>query len=628
MSTKLKPRILEYAQGKYRFLNPRFDQVLRYWESSGQTESALELAKELVAFQPDLQTRDKQNRRRADPEDLTTLMEPQPRFGEWEYQEILEKGVRPLVEREPYRGARILLDASATMIRLLFHQDELEEVGSKDNSTIWCRRVNESSRHYQVSRETLVLALTFACEKVYEKAPESVSLLDQALRNQRWDIFTRIRQHLYALHLNEQTKPWIREMIRAHEDYGKWQHHFEFQRMIRLACEKFGTDLLPEAERERIFEVIISGPSEQNYREFMGDQFTEELFENQKRRFHRKQLRPFAPVLFGQYADYFQKLQAQAAKPVAEDDYPPYKLEGARAGKERSPKTPDELTKLSDEDLLSFLNEWQNVHYNPEEWWVDINFRGLAQAFRSIFMEAILPDESRLHFWIDNRDRIERPIYVREMMSAIHERVKSRQFDRLDQWFELCEWVLSHPDQPREEGINRSEVSREQPDWESSRGTVGDFIEMCLEKDVNVPISARRQLDSLLGKLCIQYDRRLDDAEPVLLGIDDQLSEAINKTRSRALKSLVDFGYWVRRQLEDDGADTPEVFAILEKRIGSRCARQLTLPEYALLGQRYIHIWVLNKAWAAETQKRLFPARESTGMGGSLWKFPEIYQAL
>ena len=67
-----------------------------------------------------------------------------------------------------------------------------------------------------------------------------VEALDQALRNQRWDVFMRIRQHLYALYPNEQTKPWIRELILAHKDFGKWEYQFEFQRMIRLACENFG----------------------------------------------------------------------------------------------------------------------------------------------------------------------------------------------------------------------------------------------------------------------------------------------------------------------------------------------------------------------------------------------------
>lgn len=607
LSTRLKGKILEYIQGKYPFLNPRFDEVLRYWESRGQTQAALELAKALVAFQPDPQAKDKQARRKVDPEDLTTLLEPLPRFNEWEYQELLEKGLRPLSERKPYLTARILIDATATMIALTFHHDEFEVRGSQDYSNLWCKRVDETNRHYQDAKENLVLTLTFACEKVYERAPESIVALDQGLRNQRWDIFTRIRQHLYALHLTEQTKPWIRELILIHKDYAKWQHHFEFQRMIRLACENFGADLLTMAERERIYEAILSGPSEQDFREFVGDDFTEELFEKRRHRFHRVQLSPFASVLFGKYADYFQELQAQEEKPVTDDDYPPYRMEGARSGEERSPKPADELKKMSDEELLSFLNEWNNVHFNSEEWWVDINFRGLAQAFESVFKEVILPDESRLHFWTDNRDRIQRTIYVQAIVSVVHEQVKSKRFDKLDQWFELCEWVLSHPDQPTAEGSNRSDESKEHPAWESSRRAVGDFIEMCLEKDTNVPIAARERLAALLDKLCTQYDRRLDDNEPVLVGQKDQLTEAINKTRSRALKSLIDFGYWVRRQLEDDGADTPEVFAILEKRIGLECERPLTLPEYALLGLHYIRIWGLNKAWVAERKRVFFP---------------------
>ena len=581
----------------------------------------------VVAFQPDHQAEEKQARRRADPQDWTILtkitdfqeyekvrkkldqevLEPQAHFNEWEYQEILEKGVRPLSQREPYRVARILIDATATMIRLTFHQDELEEVGSKDYSTSWCKRVDETNRHYQDARENLVRTLTFACEKVYEKAPESVSALDQALRNQRWDIFTRIRQHLYALHLTEQTKPWIRELILTHKDYAKWQHHFEFQRMIRLACERFGADLLTRVERERIFKAILSGPSEQDFREFVGDQFTEESFEKRKHYFHRAQLSPFGPVLFDQYADYFQELKSEEEKPVTDDDYAPYRFEGVRSGEERSPKPVDELARMPDEELLSFLNDWKDVHFNREEWWVDTNFRGLAQAFKSIFKEVILTDEARLKFWTDNRDRIQRPIYVRAMVSVVHERVKSRQFESLDQWFELCEWVLSHPDQPKEEGVNRIDESKEHPDWESSRRAVGDFIEMCVEKDVNAPLSAREHLAALLSKLCTQYDRWLDDDEPVLLNRNDPLTEAINNTRSRALKDLINFGYWVRRQLGDDVADTPEVFAILEKRIGAGCERQLTLPEYALLGQRYIHIWVLNNEWAAERKRDFFP---------------------
>ncbi len=626
LSTRLKTRIIEYAQGKYPFLNACFGEVLRYWVNSGQIESALELTDVLITFQPDPNKIEKQKRRRAKPKDWTTSLDPRPRFDDWKYQEILDKGVRPLSEREPYQTAKILIDATATMIRLGFHQDKLDKGSDNDGSAIWCERVNEPRRDYQDSKVNLVNALTFACEKVYEQASESVATLDQELRKQRWNIFMRIRQHLYALHPNEQTKLWIREIILGHEDYGKWEHHFEFQRMIRLACENLGADLLTKAEKERIFEAILNGPSEQSFRDWTGDRFTEELFEGRKRYFHRMQLTPFAPVLFGNYADYFQELKTEEEKPVTDDDYAPYKSEGVKTGGQRSPKPADELAKMSDEEILSFLNEWENVHHDPDEWWVDINFEGISQAFQAVFNEVIIPDESRLRFWIENRNRIERPIYVRAIMSAIHDQVKLKQFDMLDRCFDLCEWVLSHPDRPKEEGVNRSDESREHSDWRSSRRAVGDFVEMCLKEDVNAPVTARERLASLLDKLCTQYDRRLDDGEPVLLNRDDLPTEAINNTRSRALESLVYFGDWVRRQSEDDQADTPEVFAILDKRLGSKCEHALKLPEYALLGLHYGRICGLDREWAARHKGDFFPQEKLEAWAGAFGSYLRFHR--
>ena len=606
-SAKLKARILEYASGKYHFLNPRFEKILCHWSSNDQVESALALSKILIAFRRDPQAQDKIVRHKAGLGDLTTLLEPRPRFSAWEYGLILEKGVRSISEKAPYQTALMLIDAVSNMIFLRFHRDELEGIGSKDNSTIWCQRVYGSSEENRESTENLVHTLTFTCERVYEKSPESVAALDKALRDQRWDVFMRIRQHLYALHPNEQTRPWIRQLILAHKDFGKWECEFEFQRMIRLACERFGGNLLTTTERKQIFEAILNGPSEQAFREWMGDHFTEELFEKRKHYFRRKQLRPFAAVLFGKYVDYYQELNAEEERPNADDEYAPYKSEGARLGEERSPKSPDELGKMSDEETLSFLNKWENVHRDAKKWWVDINFEGLTRAFQATFKERILPDEARLRFWLKNRRHIKRPIYVRAMVSAMQEQVTSKQFDVLDKCFDFCEWVLSYSDRLKEKGVNPVSGWREDPGWPGSRRAVGDFVGTCLKNNVDVPISAREGLVSLLDKLCTQYDKQLDDDEPALLNRDDQLTEAINNTRSRALENLVDFGYWLRRQLQDDQADTPEVFAILEKRLGPGCERVLTLPEYALLGLHFGRICGLNRKWAIQYKSDFLP---------------------
>ncbi len=611
-STKLEARILEYASGEYPFLNPRFEKILCHWSSNDQVESALTLTQALVKFQPDPQFGEKQTRRKVDPDDLTTLLQPRPRFNEWEYQQILEKGVRSLSERAPYQTARILIDATAKMIRLTFHQDELEEAGSNDHSTIWCRRVNGPSGRHSDSQEMLVHTLTLVCERVLEIAPKSLPALDRALRTQRWNLFMRIRQHLFALHPNEQTKPWIRELILAHGHYGKWEYEFEFQCMIFRACENFGANLLTSPERKQLFEAILNGPSEQAFREWMGDRFTNELFEKRKRNFHRMQLRPFAPVLFGKYVDYYEELKAEEDNPVKDDDYAPFKSKGPKLGAERSPKSRDELEIMSDEAILSFLNKWKNVHRDPEEWWVDINFEGLSRTFQATFKEQILPNDWRLTFWLKNRERIIRPIYVRAMVLAMQERVASGKFDVLDKCLDFCNWVLSHSEHSNEIEANFSNDFREPPGWQSSRRAVGDFVGTCLEENVNVSITARQSLVSLLDRLCTQYDKQLDDNEPVLSNLDDHLTEAINITRSRALENLIEFGYWVRRQLQDDQADTPEVFTILEKRLASACGFPLTLPEYALLGLQFGRICGLNRNWADQHRSDLFPQESFT----------------
>ena len=109
--------------------------------------------------------------------------------------------------------------------------------------------------------------------------PSQLKPWTDVLRNQRWDVFKRLRQHLYALYPSEQTKPWIRELILTHGDYAKWKEHpYEFQRMIRLACEHFGAELLTEDERTQILMRFSAVFQKKIIREWMGEQFTEDWF--------------------------------------------------------------------------------------------------------------------------------------------------------------------------------------------------------------------------------------------------------------------------------------------------------------------------------------------------------------
>ena len=591
-SAKLKPKVLEYTGVGYQFLPHKYTELLAHWTAENQTSVALELLKVLVVFTTKSQSTDQD-----------TLPNPLPRVDIWDYQDLMSEGVHPLTKKEPYQVALILIDTTANMIRLRTHPVDSDK--EEDQSEFWCQQLHESDRDYRDPEETLIHTLTFACQEVFEKSPDVIEYLNKILRKQNWKIFKRLRHHLYAQYPNEKTKPWIREFILERKDYQQWQHNYEFQQMIRSACEHFDNTLLTKEERTQIFDAILSGPSKEDYRERMGENFAEGDFQQHQRDFHRRQFTPFASVLFGKYETYFRELEGEVSPPISAEDYQLIK-ERSGAVSNHSPRSSEDLATLPDEVLLTYINEWEEkdrVYKNGG--FIDTNIKALAGEFQTVFKKSIIPDTNRLRFWMENRERIERPIYVRMMIDAMQAHIKEKNFDQLNKWLTFCEWVLSHGNWEHERNYRGNDKSRENPDWSNSRRVVVDFIRACLKEDVNVPITTRGQLAKLLEMLCTQFDWRLDENRPVILNRYDPPTEGINNTRSRALQELVNFGVWLRQH--DSECDVSEVTTIFEKRFSQKTKYSLTVPEYAILAVNYHRILYLNETWAVRHKSDFFP---------------------
>ena len=606
LSGRLGQKMLEYASLSNQFLPHRYAELLAHWVAEEQAIAALELAGYLVRFFADQDAETKKKRHKRNPEDWTTwLNKPSPRFNEWDYKTILDQGVSPLAEREPYKIALLLIDVVAEMIPLSMHQKELEQIGEEDASAIWCRRLRGPRGRHEECDEAVVATLTYACEKVFENAPDSVAALDAVLRNQRWNLFKRLRHHLYALYPNEQTKPWIREAILEYGYFARREYHYEFQRMIRCSCEHFREELLTEGERKYIYDAMLSGPSKTLYREWTGDRFTEELFEQYQRHFHRKQLRPFASVLLAKYSTYFQGLEDEANSSVSDEDYGPVGEVKSGTVSFRSPQSPGELAERSDEELLAYINEWDAEDNDEGNWLVKTTVEALVETFQTVFRESVLPDAARFRFWLENRERIQRPIYVRAMTRVMQDHIEGGNFGRLHETLGFCEWVLSHSDQEPQRGYWSNDKSRENPNWNRSRRAVADLIEICFNEDVGLPDTVKVDMARLLDTLCTQLDWRLDRSEKVFPDREDSYAEAINNTRSLALQSLIRFGLWMKR--DDPQADLSIMTAILEKRFSLTTNVPLSAPEYAMLGVHFAQMLALDETWATGHREDFFP---------------------
>ena len=422
-SAELKSKILESVNIECQSRSHRYADLLAHWVKENQISAALQLSRILVAFAPDPQSKEKQKRRKENSMDLGTTLYPSPRIKDrWAYSRIMTNGVYPLAESEPYEVAHLLIYAVSNLFRLRIHQDSPDE--EQDLSDFWFPRLKHApDKSYDDLDKTLVYGLTFACEKVFEKSQETIADLDKLLRKQNWKIFKRLRQHLYAQYPNEETKPWIRELILECEDYDQSQHFYEFQQMIRAACDQFKEELLTREERTRVFDAILSGPSKEEFREWLGEKFTEERFQKRQHYFHQQQFDPFASALFGEYKAYFRELEGEfgeADDPISDEDYPPFGVKSG-LGSNRSPRSAEDLAYLTDEDLITYINEWEKEdRFSESDPFVKINIEALANVFQTFFRASIIPNTNRLRFWMDNRELIERPIYVRMMINGMH----------------------------------------------------------------------------------------------------------------------------------------------------------------------------------------------------------------
>ena len=608
-SMKLSSRLLEFARMPGPFQPYRLPDLLAHWTNENQTEAALELARAMVYFAPDPDSEEKQLRHRERPGDWTTILQPLPRLDQRDYMQMMEKGIRPLAQAEPYQVACILISAVNALTYESLHQNDIDRPGEEDSSEMLYPDLWNPARGILRPTDVLVATMAFACTQVWEKDPALAAALNDNLRNRRWKIFRRMRQGLYARYPNQQTKSWIREEVLEHQDYHRWEHHYEFQHMIRRACESLGTDLLTQDELTVIFDAIREGPDREAFRRRVGEAYSEELFQQRQRYFHWKQLRPFQTVLFGEYWDYFKELEDTVGTEISDADYRPVGEGKSGVVSRRSPRAVEELLEMQDVALLDYINEWGDEYRDNNNWLEEVTIEALSEAFEVFFKDFVIPDPVKLQFWLSNRDRIQRPIYVRAMLNAMCSRIREQEFDDLDLWLETCAWVISHPDSEREPSIWPTDKLHKNPYWGECRRVAGEFlgdlVETCDDEHLTLPQAALDRLLDLFDMLCTQYDWSLDENQRVFPDSEQWLDEATINTRSRALRDAVRFGALLRR--DDPEADVGRITATLERRLGPDSTYPLTFAERVILGKSYESALTLDETWAIGQKSAFFP---------------------
>ena len=261
-----------------------------------------------------------------------------------------------------------------------------------------------------------------------------------------------------------------------------------------------------------------------------------------------------------------------------------------------SPNSIGDLNDLTDEELLDYINCWDEEESDSQN---------IVDTFQSIFETQIITDNHRLSFWLQNRVKINQTVYVKAIVEGLTTKIQTQGFNKIEDLIEFCDWILSLSDNSTQRGEKEQSIlSSNQPGLEHCRKAVVEFILNCV--NTNAPISARDSIAGLLDKVCNQSETGFVNNGLGNSNIQSQFIKGLNNSRSYGLKVLIiNFGGWVQRQLPSD--TVPEVTRILSKRIIEPAKIPLTEPEYAILGQNFRRLFDLNPEWTSQHRKLIFP---------------------
>ena len=428
---------------------------------------------------------------------------------------------------------------------------------------------------------TLARRLFMAAQQIYMAGNlDAIADLDKLLRANPWHLFKRLRWQLYADFPNftlQNARPEVLRRIPSLNriDYSCGSHDYEFAQMLASHVKHHGDAFLSASEVEQFAASVLKGPVDQEGKALEGDNDF----------FYRKQLWPIAPLLRGEQLAVYRVLVPDDNQ-LNLENFKPIKSGGFSGGfvASTAPPEADALESMTDEQLWSFLNDWQpGLRFQTLGGWVQQDISALGSKFAIMVEKRPERFSPTSEWWIN----ITRPEILAKILDRAGDRFAKNHTDKgptvlatnLDwaNWLGIAKWVMRKK-------------------W-SCEAVVG-FLCKALESEHTIPDFFASELPHLLRRL-------VEEVDPGLSGngnpFNEWLTTAINSIRGEAMEALLNLGL---RQKAATSAIEPWIFKLLRSRLESA---EESPAIFALLGAKLrICIHLFQKEFK-ELPNLLFP---------------------
>lgn len=540
----------------------RFARLILHWAAAGYQDPAIRLADSLL--------------KRYVPASKNA-------YASWE----LEKLVKLLTEPTSPLDAKRLLVLLATLLAAAIDDAITDKANStEDFSYVWRPELSGTGDILHGARDVLTSALIQVATKIVALDPGEVATLIEHLETFRWPIFERIGLHI--LRLNASDAP---EIIAAKlRDPGHFDTPNLWPEYSALLAAGFST--LSEDNQRAILEWIMSRDYTTEAIKWFTEWRKEEATPKRIAEFRTsRRLHKLVP-LKGQLPDWWRSAStenADLAEKLEEYSEPPrLQFDSGFVGSPPNPLSNENLCEKSDDEIIDFLRAAAGEEDEAN-----------LDARTSAFSTALSKCGDRITALGGQISSIDLPAqFPKTYFFHVGTKVRNRQAVPWEPALALGEKAC-HPN------LKGSEVSIAE-----ARRMLLDMVQAGLRGDAGaatIPFDLASKVWSVIEPLT-------DDPDPGVIEVSEQeiATLILRGTRTWALRTAVDFGFWQFRSRAKKSEDEvrsfsaiPEVRKVLEKHVDP--ASDPAEPVRAALGQLFPYLYWLDRDWAAANFARVFP---------------------
>jgi hypothetical protein len=599
LAVRFVPKAKRWATSSYTPIFPeKLGQLIAHLARGGYGNDAIDIARVVLAVLPDPREAE------SGKEDNEFRFPPHPRarFELWDYSLILKKHVPSLVDATQERALELLCSLLTDAIRL--SRNRGDDLKPHDHSYIWRRGVEHPPEVDDIPN-ALVSAVRDASEQIARADVAKVPAIIGILTKEEWLVFHRIALHLLRT-FPDAVPELVARWLTSESNFGVLELWHEY---FLLAGEQFA-HLKPD-EQKVILDWIDAGPDLEKYKEsqerWSGERPSDEIAEKYAKYWKLKRLASFRDALPTEWKKKYTQWEAEVGPPEHPDYVNPPST--VRWGLE-SPKSDEDLSSMSFEQIISFLKDWQPSSDNP----LGPSYEGLAQKITSLI-------KTNPEIYASEAGQFEglEPTYVRALISGLREAVAEK---KVFQWLaviNLCDWVVSKPFEEREA---ESSFREQDPDWMWTRGAIAHLLSDALKREASeaqIPFELRSSVWKVIERLTEdpnpspEHETRYGgtNMEPMTL--------SLNTNRGEAMHCVVHYALWCRQHLDAVQQDSteskttgfdemPEVRAVLEKHLDPENDPSLAIR--AVYGVWMPWLIELDKEWVTNNLFRIFPPQD------------------